>query len=560
MSNSDKIKLNFLPKPNSDLYSILKKSIPLWTFGAEEKDLRKGFYSVTSKLSAQYSEFKELALGLSFWDWQQFPLHSSMSKNLGEALSGNSAQLDAIKRLIKLSSQPAGDKLPLSEIQPLLGSGDQALIIRHLMPLLRGEHALLWLGESWEKLLRLGIPDIARTALDLTNWPQGTEALQTRLRAELAFLYNGYDEALLEVEKLDDEIWPLWKNYIKAELLSRNGETMEAAAILSKLWKAMPWQVNWTLKLHALLNPISTKDALEESSEVSILIYSWNNAKLIKNTLENVSHSNIGGAKVFALNNGSSDETAEIMKNAAGLFAEGQYKDIQLPVNVGAPAARNWLLSLPEVRKGKWAVFLDDDVNLPDNWLVELLATAKHYQNPGAIGCRITSASAPITLQSADYHLFQPGDGSSQINGLSEFIMVHDNCRSALDYGQFTYCRPALHVSGCCHMLSLDAINSHGAFDVRFNPTQFDDLERDLRAYLGGKRHIYAGQLAIRHIQHSSLAKAATTKSMAQVFGNKIKLEGLFNKEELNTMAARDLAELWQDIQEKLKDLNSQLR
>jgi hypothetical protein len=104
-------------------------------------------------------------------------------------------------------------------------------------------------------------------------------------------------------------------------------------------------------------------------------------------------------------------------------------------------------------------------------------------------------------------------------------------------------------------MLSLDAINSCGNFDVRFNPTQFDDLERDMRAYLAGKKHIYAGQLAVRHIQHSSLAKAATTKSMAQIFGNKIKLEGLFGRDELNFMANRDVSELWQDMHRRLKEI-----
>ncbi len=112
---------------------------------------------------------------------------------------------------------------------------------------------------------------------------------------------------------------------------------------------------------------------------------------------------------------------------------------IHLQVNVGAPAARNWLLAEPEVRKAKWAVFLDDDVELEPNWLEELLATAQSYGNPGAVGCRITSTGAPRSLQSADYHLFPPGNGTSQIEGLTERIMVFDSCRNGLITDIFIY-------------------------------------------------------------------------------------------------------------------------
>lgn len=559
MNNSEQIKIDFLPAVSLNFCRNLKNTISLWPFGTQEQHLNKGFYKLARRFSADSPDFAALSLGMTFWNWQQFPLDRQTSRRLDRELGPNSAQATGIKKILRHITPPAGDSLPLSDLHQLLETEDQALIIKNLMPLLRSEKSLLWLGEAWDTLLRLGNPDIAYTALDMTAWPEGTATLKRRLSAELSFLYKGYSDALRELDTLEDKIWPLWKNYIKAELLSLSGDPKSASVILSHLWQKMPWQVNWGLKLHTLLNPVPTENALNESCDVSILMYSWNNAELIRNTLENVSRSKLGAARVFALNNGSSDGTGEVIDKAAELFGKGRYQSVHLPVNAGAPAARNWLLSLPEVRRGKWAVFLDDDVNLPDNWLEELLATARHYGDPGAVGCRITSASDPKTLQSADYHLFPPGSGSSQIEGLEENIMIHDNCCSALDYGQFTYCRPALHVSGCCHMLSLEAVNSCGSFDVRFNPTQFDDLERDLRAFLANRRHIYAGQLPIRHIQHSSLAKAASIRSMAQVFGNKIKLEGKFTEEEIAKMAARDLEELWRDMLKKWDELEGQL-
>lgn len=326
---------------------------------------------------------------------------------------------------------------------------------------------------------------------------------------------------------------------MRSELLICTGQNEEGTALLAELWKNNIWNLNWGQKLHGQLNPIDTSNALVNSEEVAILLYSWNNGQLIENTLKSVATSNIGNARVFALNNGSDDSTGQVVNEAQYIFRTEYYKPIHLQVNVGAPAARNWLLAEPEVRKSKWAVFLDDDVELEPNWLEELLATAQSYGNPGAVGCRITSTGAPRSLQSADYHLFPPGNGTSQIEGLTERIMVFDSCRNGFDYGQFSYTRPAMHVSGCCHMLNMEAIRQCGDFDVRFNPTQFDDLERDLRAALGGFEHVYAGQLRIGHIQHSSLAKASNVRSMAQVFGNKIKLESKYSEHDLNVLLER---------------------
>lgn len=557
MKYSEEININTDFAPDKSFYKILQRDVPLWSFGTEERNLRFGFEKLLNALPDQTGAYKKISYAMKYLDWQQFPFDFCEDEIINSLFRNNPVRIKKILALKQACNLQSGIKLPAEDLNLLIESQDTALIIRHLMPLLHSGNSLQVLMETWEKLLRLGNAELPLSALDMTIWPQGTEPLRQRLLAQHAFLYGSANEAYTRMEQADGDIWGLWKNYIKAELLIRSGETQKGAEILAALWKTMPWHINWALKLHTLLNPAPEEHISDASDEVSILLYSWNNAELIRQTIANLSRTNIGKARIFVLNNGSDDETGKIMDQSAELFDDGKYSVTHLQVNVGAPAARNWLLSLPEVRKSKWAVFLDDDVMLPENWLVQLLATAKAYPDAGAIGCRITSASDPLTLQSADYHLFQPGDGTSQINGLSEYIMIHDNCRSAFDYGQFSYCRPALHLSGCCHMLSMAAVNSCGAFDVRFNPTQFDDLERDMRAYLSGKQHIYAGQLAIRHIQHSSLAKAASTKSMAQVFGNKIKLEGLFNQEELSKMSQRDTTELWQDINFKLKELEN---
>ena len=99
------------------------------------------------------------------------------------------------------------------------------------------------------------------------------------------------------------------------------------------------------------------------------------------------------------------------------------------------------------------------------------------------------------------------------------------------------YTRPCLSVCGCCHWLRLD--KAHGGmqfFDVRFTPSQFDDLERDMRLGLQGQQIVYTGKVRIKHVQHSSLQQAHDRKRSTHIFGNKIKLEHLFTEAQLNTL------------------------
>ncbi len=534
-----------------------KDSIPLWVLGTEELSHQSGLINTFEHLSGSSGLFTEAGTALSMLTWQQNPLNLSAAKRCQKF--NHSLLTEQTCRFLNHLIEALRPEIPTEDLANLLNAGDQALVIRHLFPLLRGKDGLVWLAHSWDTLLRLGNAELAENALDLVQWDEDLIQLKQRLKSQFNFLYCPVDEALVALKDLDHDIWSLWMDYIHSELLLRAGKTAEGREILAELWKNNIWNLNWGQKLHGLLKPINTAHALDRSGEVAVLLYSWNNGQLIENTLKNVSESNIGNARIFALNNGSDDSTGQVVRDSHALFKEGHYKGIQLPVNVGAPVARNWLLAEPEVRKSRWAVFLDDDVELENNWLEELLATAKHYGNPGAVGCRITSTGTPRSLQSADYHLFPPGNGASQIEGLTEQVRVFDSCRNAFDYGQFSYTRPAIHVSGCCHMLNMEAIHQCGDFDVRFNPTQFDDLERDLRAALGGFEHIYAGQMRIGHIQHSSLAKATNVRSMAQVFGNKIKLESKYSEQDLNKLFAQDLTLLWKDTYSKWNEMSEKL-
>lgn len=310
----------------------------------------------------------------------------------------------------------------------------------------------------------------------------------------------------------------------------------------------MPWNANLTLLLWDALNIAPHAPLPQEHA--AILAYSWNKAELIVQTLESVFASDIGDNPVIVLDNGSTDETPDALRAARDRFGADRLHVVTLPVNVGAPAARNWLLSLPEVRACRYAAFLDDDVLLPRDWLAKLLNAALRHPECGTVGCSIRDHEHPHALQSADYHLLHrlPGEAGQEPG---DRLRVFNNCTGTLDSGLFAYERPCLSVSGCCHLLDVSLLDSVGVFDVRFTPTQFDDLDRDIRSFLAGRPCLYAGSLSIDHVQRSSLRQASSPAQVAHILGNKIKLEAKYDDRQIDDMVKKNLEMVWRDLLEK---------
>lgn len=497
---------------------------------------------------------RNTAMGMGLWGFQAHPLASGMAGWLIKQMEAGLSVSPALGKLaVRVATLPVLDDTDSETMDTwyaLVRQDDRALLIRFLTVVLGSPKGLSWLHHCWQDMLFLNIPEIPKAALDMVAWDEDTLPLKSRLEAELAFQTQSPEEALPMVESLSPEIWGLWRTYAGAELLLRFGKKGDAKGALAALWQAIPWHVNLTLKLHDLFKP--TAEADESDTEgVAILAYSWNKADLLKDTLDSLAKSDIGKAKIFALNNGSTDHTADVLKEAQAKFGADRFHIESLPINVGAPAARNWLLSLPEVRACRWAAYLDDDIVLPKNWLLKLLGASKGHDKLGAVGCRITAATPPFGLQSADYNLFPTPPAAPRPGELPNRVLIYDNCAGSVDSGLFSYTRPCLSVSGCCHMISLEAVEKAGMFDLRYTPSQFDDLDRDLRSALSGMGAVYAGDLAIRHVQHSSLAKSQNAKQVGHVMGNKFKLDTKYTDEELINLGTENKARLWTDLQAK---------
>ena len=175
------------------------------------------------------------------------------------------------------------------------------------------------------------------------------------------------------------------------------------------------------------------------------------------------------------LNNGSQDRTESYLYSIKGkLFNE--FKIISLPVNIGAPPARNWLVCDPENAYADFVAFLDDDIILPPNWLRSMVETFERYPDAGVVGAKVLFSDEPKTIQHTGGIITKEDDWIHS-------IQAHSFER---DLGQHDYIARRHYVMGCAQLYRKEVFDVAGMYDIRFAPTQFDEVEQQIRMRLFG--------------------------------------------------------------------------
>lgn len=540
------------------LLDLLRQARPIWALGAEQPLVQWRHVELTLAAAPRNPALAAPAAGLLCWMWQQRPLVKVFAETLpalAPYLDKPSPKLLAMARVMGRSVNPDPDPVPESPNEPDAVLADCLALVK------RPGHGLYHLGEGLDMLLTLGGLDQARELLAAAKTLDLPATILDRLTAEwalAALLEDDPHQALEIVAKVDPEIFAWWRENGLARAEDTAGDTDAATKRLLDLWTRMPWHVNLGLALHDRLNPLDADPAILDRHDVRVLLYSWNKAQVLGETLASLAKTDLGPAKVMVLDNGSSDDTGAMLSRVRAEWdaaRPGSLETVTLPVNVGAPAARNWLLSLEEARNAEMVAFLDDDLLLPRDWLVKLLAAAEAHPYAGAIGCMVTDHIPPHAIQAADFHMLHPETPAAFFNDVKERVHIFQNATSSRDRDLFAYTRPCLSVTGCCHLLRTEAIQAAGPFDVSFNPSQFDDLERDLRSATKGHPCAYTGALQVRHLQHSSLRQADSPAKSAHIHGNKIKLEAKFQDKDLMALYQWDQDTAWSDWKRKTEAL-----
>lgn len=389
---------------------------------------------------------------------------------------------------------------------------------------------------------------------ELLHSLQGTmpAPLHTVLMAENAFIQGEYaTSADLFEQAYIATPCDLWLER-RAEALRLLGHDDEALALWNAVLQRRPWHVNLWQRRHSLLNGLHRPGDLPDGPGV-VLLYTWNGGKKIELTLQALAESVLpeftGTAQILVVDNGSDDgQTPQILAAWAEKLRP-RLRLITLPCNIGAPAARNWLLTQPETRASRWLVFLDDDLLVPPDWLGHFGTAMSAAPNHTVYGCQIMRHASPRLIQSSDMHQLPPAlsRGPGWLPESPVHLQASYHGEGQPDFGQFAYTRPCLHVSGCCHLFRREGMDAAGGFDLRFAPTQVDDFEHDVRLAAQGNMACYHGHLRVHHMQATGLSTSKNLPRAMNAHANHLKLQALYPLAEAEALRVRCTAALLQD-------------
>jgi hypothetical protein len=344
----------------------------------------------------------------------------------------------------------------------------------------------------------------------------------------------------------------------QAYALYRAGEKELAMPLWLCSLERRPWQTNTILHLYDILQGNSEKKVAPQGRG-AILFYTWNKVTDIDQALRAVFDSERCGATVIVLDNGSTDNTGEMLEAWQKKVGGEHMRVVSLPINVGAPAARNWLAALPEVRSCDWFAYLDDDATVPQDWLLRLGAAMQVYPDAGVYGCKVVDSQNHIVIQSADLHMDAIGLDLEATFEVDRIFQISSLQIQEFDYGQFNYIRPTMSVTGCCHLFRRELFDKFGGFDLRYSPSQYDDLEYDIRRAIQGDLSIYQGLLSVPHSKQTGKVSLQNRSQYSNAKGNLIKLQIRYSVEEFEAAKRFDEEAALEDVLRKEAALDEHL-
>jgi glycosyltransferase involved in cell wall biosynthesis/radical SAM superfamily enzyme YgiQ (UPF0313 family)/spore maturation protein CgeB len=220
----------------------------------------------------------------------------------------------------------------------------------------------------------------------------------------------------------------------------------------------------------------------KQAVTVSIIIPLYNQAAYTRQCLESLAR-HTGNSVPFELilvDNGSTDETADLLKSLTGSVTV-----ISNKTNLGFARACNRGAKLAE---GRYLLFLNNDTVARKGWLEKLL---DGIVKDGADICgaklvypdgRVQHAGVAFDERGIGYHIFKGFDSGD----------------AAVNRKRFMQC-----VTGACMMISTKLFSELGGFDEQFL-NGFEDVDLCLRAGAMGKKILYNPESLLVHFEETS--------------------------------------------------------
>ncbi|MBL8732049.1 MAG: glycosyltransferase family 2 protein [Planctomycetes bacterium] len=219
-------------------------------------------------------------------------------------------------------------------------------------------------------------------------------------------------------------------------------------------------------------------ERLPAQPAVDVCVVTWNSRAVLPRMLDHLARTRWPELRLFVVDNGSSDGTVGwLQERAATLPFPLQVES--LPQNVGIAQAMNLAFA-----KGTAPIVarLDDDAFVPPDWLERMVPRFHQRPYAGMVGPRISNdhdgslQCGPGRLWPAPLAHVAPGEGD-RLRGLARVVTVR----------------------GCCNLYRRSVLATVGGLDIRFSPSQFDELDHHLALAVAGYEVLYDGEVEVGH-------------------------------------------------------------
>ncbi|MFN2387507.1 MAG: glycosyltransferase family 2 protein, partial [Thermoanaerobaculia bacterium] len=216
--------------------------------------------------------------------------------------------------------------------------------------------------------------------------------------------------------------------------------------------------------------------------KATLIILAWNRWDLTKACLDSLRETDLTGAEVIVVDNGSADETPRALRRYPWV------RVVTNPENLGYVRGNNAGIAAADPASD--VVLLNNDILFPQrDWLQKLRACAHGVPDAGVVGCRLTLPDGRL-LHAGTYML--PDTMWGQQIGSCE-----------KDIGQYTSTREVEGIVFACAYIRREVITAIGGLAEDFR-SYFEDTDYCLRARRAGFKTLLCGDVTLIHDEHGS--------------------------------------------------------
>lgn len=226
--------------------------------------------------------------------------------------------------------------------------------------------------------------------------------------------------------------------------------------------------------------------------ELSVVVVTFRRPQLLQECLESVRlalEQLAGEAEVIVVDNGSQDETGELVRDRLGV------RLITIRNNVGFTAGVSRGI---HGARGAWIALLNDDVTVDPETFRALLAVGRTAPDVGAVAAQMRFADRPATINSAGIEIDRLGVAADRLLGQPAEASEREPVE-------------VFGVSGGAALYRREMLQDVDGFDESFF-AYLEDVDLAWRARMRGWRALYAPAAVVHHHHSATLIHGSPQK------------------------------------------------